>query len=114
MELNFLIDVQFLSQLDQNTIDGVEIIAIVSSCGCEVKDHKIIILLIFHERLMILVPFDQKSLFADSTIGLDDERLVVFSSGLQLEPFFNHEIVLFHSTSRLILIEAEHDVGCAE
>lgn len=38
MKFNFLINVQLFSQFDQNTINGVEVIAIISPSGGEVQD----------------------------------------------------------------------------
>lgn len=56
MELDFLINVELFSQLDENPIQCVKVIAVVASCGREMQDDEIIVSMISIERFMILIP----------------------------------------------------------
>jgi hypothetical protein len=110
MQFHFLIDIELLPEFDENAVDGVEVIAIVSACGCEVEDDEVIVLSVCLEGLMILVPLDQQGLLSDSSIGLDDQRLIILGICLHVEPFLDHEVVFLQAASGLIFIETKHHI----
>lgn len=41
VELNLLANIELFPQLDENSIDCVEVVAIVAACGCKVEDGQI-------------------------------------------------------------------------
>ena len=57
------------------------------------------------QRLVILVPFGKQGFLTNSSVSLDDERLVVLGGYIHVEPLLDHEIVLFESVTRLLLVE---------
>lgn len=110
MQFYLLVDVEFLSEFDEDAVDGVEIVAIVSASGGEVKDDEIIVFAISFQGLVVFVPLDQQCLLAHAPIGLDHKRLVLLCGGFHVEPLLDHEVVFLEAASRLVFIEAEHDV----
>ncbi len=72
MKFNLLVDIELFSKFYQNAINGIEVITVVSSCGSEMKDYKVIVFLDSFQGLMVLKPFDQQSLLAYTSVGLND------------------------------------------
>ena len=112
MQLHLLVDIEFLPQFDENAIDGIEVIAVISSSGGEVEDDEIIVLPGSFEGLMVFIPLDEEGLLADPAVSLDDQWLVVLGAGFHVEPLLDHEVVLLQPASRLVFIESEHDIRC--
>jgi hypothetical protein len=71
MKFYLLVDVEFLSKFDKNAVDGIEVVAVVAACCGEVQDDEIVVLADSAQRLMVLVPFDEKGLLANTSIGLN-------------------------------------------
>jgi hypothetical protein len=95
MEFNFLIDVELFSEFDEDAVDGVEVVAVVTPGGCKVKDNEVIVLTGTLQRLMVLIPIDEQSLLADSSISLDDKWFVVLGGDVHIEPLLDHEVIFF-------------------
>ena len=113
MQLNFLINVEFFSQFDENSVEGIKVVAVAASgCG-EVQDDQIIISVVF-EGLVVVIPLGKQGLLSYSAVGLDDKRLVILSIGFKIEPFFNHEVIFFESISGLLFVKIEDSVWGAE
>jgi hypothetical protein len=110
MEFYLLVDVEFLPEFDEDAVDGIEVVAVVSASGGEVQDYQVVVLAVSLQRLVVFVPFHEEGLLADSSIGLDYQRLVLLSGGLHVQPLLDHEVVLLQTASRLVFIEAKHDV----
>ena len=71
MELYFLVNIEFLSQFDQDSVNGVKVVTVVATSRSKVQNHQIIFSSTY--RLMILIPSAQKGLLADSSLSLDDQ-----------------------------------------
>ena len=109
VQLHLLVDVQLLPQLNQDAVDGVEVVAVVTARRREVQDYQVVIPA-SSQRLVVLVPLDQKGLLAHTAIGLDNQGAVLLSGEVEIEPLLDHEVILFEAAARLVLVEAEHDV----
>lgn len=115
MQFHLLADVECLSQLDQNPIQSIEVVAVVATRRSKMHQNQILSFLL-PCRLMVLVPLVDEGLFADSTICLDHQRRIFFNVLNQTisylmsvaEPIFNHQYVFFQTTSTLISVVAEH------
>ena len=108
-----MIDVEFLPEFDEDSIESVVVVAVVASGGGEVEDDEVVVAVVF-EGLVVLIPLGEEGLLADSPVCLDDEGGVVLGSDVHVEPLLDHEVVLFQSVARLVLVEAEDGVGSAE
>jgi hypothetical protein len=85
-----LIDIKFFPKFDENAIDGIEIVTIISTCSGKVENNKIVIPACCFEGLMILIPLYKKCLLANSSVSLDNKGPIILRTGLHVEPFFNH------------------------
>lgn len=72
MKLNLLINVKLLSKFYENAVEGIEIVTIISSCCCKMKDDQVIIFLYSFQRLVVLKPFYEECFFAYTSICLND------------------------------------------
>jgi hypothetical protein len=112
VQLYLLVDVKFLSQLDENSIESVEVVAVVASRGCEVEDDEVIITTA--QSFVVVVPLGEEGLLADSPVGLDDERLVILYRKVKVEPLLDHEVILLKRVAGLLLVEFKDGVRGAE
>lgn len=58
MEFYFLSDVEFFSEFDEDAIDGIVVVRIVSAGGCEVENDEVIISAGLDKLLVVLKPLD--------------------------------------------------------
>lgn len=113
MELYFLVDAEFFSELDEDAVEGIEVVAVVAACGCEVQDDQIIVSMVPFERLMILIPLCNECFLTGTLLPLDDQGGVFLCGDVHVEPLLDHEVVFFEAVAGLILVEAKHDIGSA-
>ena len=59
MEFHFLVDVEFLAQLDEDAVYRVEVVAVVATSRCKVQNQQVIAAALGLHRLVVLVPFCQ-------------------------------------------------------
>ncbi len=76
MQLNLLPNIELLPQLDQDAVDRVVIVGVVTPCCGEVQDDQVVLASGFHELLVVLEPLDQEGLFAHPALSLDDQGFV--------------------------------------
>jgi len=114
MEFHLLVDVELFSQFDQNTINGIEVVTVVSSRCREVQDYQVVVFLYAFQRLMVLKPFYKQSLFAYPSVRLDHQWLVLLAWDVHIEPLLDHEIVFLETSAGLIFVETEHNIRGAE
>jgi hypothetical protein len=95
MKLNFLIDIELFSQLDQNTINGIKVVTVISPCCCKVKNDKIIIFASALQWLMVFIPLDKESFFPNSAISLNYKWFIVLAANIHIKPLFYHQVVFF-------------------
>ena len=112
MQFNFLVDVEFFPEFDEDAVEGVEVVAVVASGGGEVEEDEVVVT-VGLEGLVVLEPLDEKGFFAHPAVGLDDEGLVVFGWDFHVEPLLDHEVILFEAVAGLVLVEVEDGIGGA-
>jgi len=98
MQLHLLVDVQLLPQLNQNAVDRVEVVAVVTARGREVQYYQVVIPA-SSQRLVVLVPLDQKGLLAHTAVGLDNQGTVLLSGQVEVEPLLDHEVILLEAAA---------------
>ena len=112
VQFNFLVDVEFFPEFDEDAVEGVEVVAVVASGGGEVEEDEVVVT-VGLEGLVVLEPLDEESLLAHPTVGLDDEGFVVLGWDFHVEPLLDHEVILFEAVAGLVLVEVEDGIGGA-
>jgi hypothetical protein len=51
------------------------------------------------QRLVVLVPLDQKGLLAHTAVGLDNQWTVLLSGQVEVEPLLDHEVILLEAAA---------------
>lgn len=112
VQFNFLIDVEFFSEFDEDAVEGVEVVAVVTASGGEVEEDEVVVSMGL-EGLVVLEPLNEKSLLAHPAFGLNNKGLVVLGWDFHVEPLLDHEVILFETVAGLVLVEVEDGIGGA-
>ena len=108
----FLVNIEFFSQLNEDAIEGVEVVAVIAASGGEVEEDEVVVSMGL-EGLVVLEPLNEKSLLAHPAFGLNNKGLVVLGWDFHVEPLLDHEVILFETVAGLVLVEVEDGIGGA-